>query len=157
MHIEQIEVGKDYYGYDCIDNGAFRLIRYHVTEKATWSLKALRFLVSDCGDTPLSSWSGYPDNLYVTEAAAIRGLQDNVQKLIYPKQKDSAPHMVNAVTVTACCDTCAHPTRSNMFCTEHNVYIALSDSFSICREGRYKCNASAINDTVSRVQVIRNK
>jgi len=157
MNIGQIEVGKDYYGYDCIDNGAFRLIRYHVTEKATWSLKALRFLVSDCGDTPLASWAGYPDNLYATEEAAIRGLEDNVQKLINPKQKDSAPHMVNGVTVMACCDTCAHLTRSNRFCTEHNVYIDLSDIFSICREGKYTCNTHAINDAVSRVQVIRNK
>ena len=154
MHIVQIEVGKDYYGYDCIDNWAFRLIRYHVIEKATWSLKASRFIVNKYGDTALAApWSGYPDSLYPTPEKALQGLRETVEKFIDIKKEEiekPAPYLVNAVTVYACCETCAHLLPESHFCTAFNSYVGAL--FDICKEGRYSCKSKTITDFVRAKQ-----
>jgi len=150
MNIGQIEVGKDYYGYDCIDNGAFRLIRYHVLAKATWSLQAARYFVGEYGDTSLSSWSGYPDNLYSTAEAAIKALQANVEKLKEDLEKKTQ-HMVNGINVTACCTTCSHLMHETQFCTEFKDYMCYPDT-QICREGLYSCDPAMINSEVNKIQ-----
>ena len=149
MKIWGIELGKSYYGYDCIDNGAFRLIRYLITEKSTWSFKARRFMVSEYGETELASWAGYPDNLYKTIEDAIAGLKANVQKLD-DAMKDKAPHLVNSVFIDACCSTCSKCIKETMFCTKYKMVVA--PGLSICKEGAYSCDAQAVNSEVRKVQ-----
>jgi len=149
MKIWGIELGKSYYGYDCIDNGSFRLIRYLITEKSTWSFKARRFMISEYGETELASWAGYPDNLYKTAEAAIEGLKANVQKLDEAMQ-NKAPHFVNSVYVDACCETCSKCIHETMFCTEYKTIV--TPGFSICKEGSYSCDAQAVNSKVRKAQ-----
>lgn len=146
MHIGQIEVDKDYFGYDCLDNGPFRLIRYHVLAKATWSLQAARYLVDKHLDIPLSNWTGYPDNLYSTAEAAVKALQANVETL-KDELENRGPHMVNGINIVACCTTCSHFMHETQFCTEFKDYMCCPDT-QICKERAYSCDPAMINSEV---------
>ena len=150
MKIGEIELGKSYYGYACIDNGAFRLLRYLITEKSTWSFKARRFMVSEYGEAELTSWAGYPDNLYKTIEGAIAGLKANVEKLKEDLEKKTQ-HMVNGINIAACCTTCSHLMPETQFCTEFKDYVCYPDT-QLCKEGAYSCDPAMINSEVNRIQ-----
>lgn len=144
MHIDQIEVGETYYSYDCWDNSIFRLLRYFVISKATWTLTANVYAV-ERRDREIGIWSGYPDNLYRTVREALKAFSDKAQAFVDAHRNPLA----NAVTVEACCDTCTE-LRAGM-CDAHGIKIETPTS-TICKDGDYNCDPEAINRKVIEVQ-----
>ena len=98
----------------------------------------------------MANWSGYPDNLYSTVEAAIKGLQANVEKLKDDIEK-KIQHMVNGINIVACCTTCSHLMHETQFCTEFKDHVCCPDS-QICKEGAYSCDPAMINSEVNRKQ-----
>ena len=151
MKISEIEVGGDYYGYDCADNGVFRLLRYNITSKETWACSGTRYAVDEIGSGLIGFWRGYPDNLHKTKEEAIAALKMHVKALEdkhFPAKLEPQVHLVNPVTVSACCDTCTEFNGDE--CTLHCIKI--ENPFNICREGGYNCDPEAINSKVIEVQ-----
>jgi hypothetical protein len=62
----------------------------------------------------------------------------------------SSAHLVNAVLISACCDTCGHYNKVAKTCLEHGCNIEHPER--ICREGRYSCNPTAVNAIVAERQ-----
>ena len=150
MHIDQIELGHSYYGYDCDAAGKLRLLQYQITSKSRWACRATLYQVQEYGNREIGIWSGYPDNLYKTTQDAIEGLQANAKKLS-DEFKKKAQAMVNGVSVMACCDTCAKLEPEAMFCKVHKTYICFP-SREICKDGAYCCDPGAITAEVLRKQ-----
>jgi len=152
MKNDQIEVGHDYYGYDCADNGVFRLLRYNITSKETWACSGTRYAVDELGSGLIGFWRGYPDNLHKTKEEAIAALKAHVKALEekhFPTKLEPKVHIVNAVTVEACCDTCTE--LKDDCCMVYHVRIS-NPSNNICKEGGYNCDPEAINNKVIEVQ-----
>lgn len=151
MKNDLIKLGESYYGYDCADNGEFRLLRYHITSKRTYSCEADLYQVGVVGSRLLGKWMGYPDNLYLTKEDAIKALKKSVGELeerIFPEK---APvNLVNPVHIMACCETCRKFNPNTSTCLQKTYKI--SDPGFICKEGHYECDFRAIDKAVKEVQ-----
>lgn len=153
MKNECIEVGKDYYGYDCADNGVFRLLRYHITSKQTWTCTATVYQVGEVGSGLQGNWQGYPDNLYKTKGAALNALKDNVQKLtakVAPEKIEKPrTEIVDSSSPYICCATCmnlASGTFYGDYCSACDRYIDKPNK-KVCKGNKeYKCFDIAIDE-----------
>lgn len=151
MKNDQIVVGESYYGYDCGDNGVFRLLRYEITSKLNYSCSGRLYQVTSTGNSFHGPWTGYPDNLYKTKEEAMDALKKRVEELENNIFQKNLVHLVTPVTATACCKTCLEYDPVSDTCVKHKVKIQNASNL-ICREGGYNCSPSAITRYVKEIQ-----